>query len=91
MTPARRTLSLVLLAILLSGPGPVARAAAPEAQFPDVPNVASYTIDVSLDAEARLLTGREVVTYVNTSDRPIPNLVFHFYLNAFSSPDTLFM
>ncbi|HSJ58677.1 MAG TPA: M1 family metallopeptidase [Anaerolineae bacterium] len=55
------------------------------------PDVASYTIDVTLDAEAKTLTGHQVITYVNTTDRPIPDLVFHLYLNAFSSRDTLFM
>ncbi|MBN1659670.1 MAG: M1 family metallopeptidase [Anaerolineae bacterium] len=70
----------------LSGP-----AAGSAFQFPDAPDVASYTIDVTLDPEAKTLTGSEVITYANTSDQPIPDLVFHLYLNAFSSLDTLFM
>ena len=50
--------------------------------------VASYAIDVRLDTEAKTLTGREVVTYTNRTDEPIPDLVFHLYLNAFSSTET---
>jgi hypothetical protein len=53
--------------------------------------VASYVIDVTLDSEAKTLTAQEVVTYVNTTDEPIPDLVFHLYLNAFSGPDTVYM
>ena len=65
--------------------------AGPNPQFPDAPDVASYTIDVALDPDTKMLTGSEVITYVNTTDRPIPDLVFHLYLNAFSGLDTLFM
>ncbi|MGD2205720.1 MAG: M1 family metallopeptidase [Anaerolineae bacterium] len=55
------------------------------------PKVASYVIDVTLDAEAKTLTAHEVVTYVNSTKEPITDLVFHLYLNAFRSDDTLFM
>ena len=55
------------------------------------PDVASYTFDVTLDADAKTLTGHQVVTYRNTTTDPIPDLVFHLYLNAFRSQDSLFM
>jgi hypothetical protein len=55
------------------------------------PNVASYTIEVRLDAGAKRLNAHQRVTYVNTTGEPIPDLVFHLYLNAFRSQDSLFM
>jgi len=53
--------------------------------------VASYTIEVTLDAEAKRLTGHEVVTYANTTADPIPDLVFHLYLNGFRDPNSIFL
>jgi hypothetical protein len=53
--------------------------------------IASYEIDVTLDAGAKTLVGQETVTYINQTDEPIPDLVFHLYLNAFSGPDTVYM
>jgi hypothetical protein len=53
--------------------------------------VASYVIDVALDSRAKSLSAHEVVTYTNRTDEPIPDLVFHLYLNAFSGPDTIYM
>jgi hypothetical protein len=53
--------------------------------------VASYAIQVTLDVEAKTLTGHETITYVNRTEEPIPDLVFHLYLNAFRAADTLFL
>lgn len=53
--------------------------------------VASYDIEVTLDAEAKTLTAHEVITFLNTSDDPIPDLVFHLYLNAFRDENSLFL
>lgn len=53
--------------------------------------VACYTIEVLLDVEAKSLTAHQTLTYLNTTDVPIPDLVFHLYLNAFSDKDTLFL
>jgi len=53
--------------------------------------IASYTISVTLDAEAKTLTAHEVVTYTNATADPIPDLVFHLYLNAFRDENSLFM
>jgi hypothetical protein len=55
------------------------------------PDVASYTIDVRYDVESRTLTAHETAIYVNRTEEPIPDLVFHLYLNAFRSGDTLWM
>lgn len=52
--------------------------------------IASYTIEVTLDTEAKMLTAHELVTYLNTTADPIPDLVFHLYLNAFRDQNSLF-
>ena len=53
--------------------------------------VASYAIDVRLDVEAKTLAAHETITYVNTTRTPIPDLVFHLYLNAFRDSKSLFL
>jgi hypothetical protein len=55
----------------------------PVTQWPDVTPVASYDIRVALDAEAKTLSAQERITYVNTSQSLITDVVFHLYLNAF--------
>ena len=74
---------LLLLALLLLSP-PVVHAAL-------TTPVASYTIAVTLDTEAKTLAAHEVVTYVNTTADPIPDLVFHLYLNAFRDRNSIFL
>jgi hypothetical protein len=81
----------LLLAVLGPAPVPGTAAAQVPAWPPEAPEVASYAIDVTLDAEAKTLTGRESIRYANTTAEPIPDLVFHLYLNAFASRDTIFM
>ncbi len=66
---------------------PRAPALAPSPPLP----VASYAIDVALDADAKSLTASQVITYVNTTDEPIPDLVFHLYLNAFRDENSIFL
>lgn len=85
--------SALLLVFLLTasptlGARPVTAAATPTA-FPEP--VASYAIDVVLDAEAMTLTAHETITYRNVSAEAIPDLVFHLYLNAFRSADSIFL
>ena len=60
------------------------------APSPSLP-VASYAIDVALDVDAKALTARQVLTYVNTTKEPIPDLVFHLYLNAFRDENSVFL
>ncbi len=38
-----------------------------------------------------MLTGHEIVTYTNTTADPIPDLVFHLYLNAFRDANSIFL
>jgi hypothetical protein len=58
---------------------------------PTPPPVASYDIEVTLDPGLKTLTARQVITYVNTRSEPIPDLVFHLYLNAFRDRDSVFL
>lgn len=85
-----KSLLLPLALWLLFLPAP-AGAAAPDSLWPDVPPVASYDIEVRLDTEAKTLAAEEIITYTNTTAEPIPDLVFHLYLNAFRSQDSLFL
>jgi hypothetical protein len=83
-----RRLSFVTLVflLLLAACAPAAEpqvGGPPAAGWPKVAPVASYDIQVKLDADAKTLTGHETVTYVNTTDTPIPDVVLHLYLNAF--------
>jgi hypothetical protein len=53
--------------------------------------VANYEIDVALDVEQKMLFGREVLKWQNSSPDTIRELWFHLYLNAFKSAHTTFM
>ncbi len=58
---------------------------------PGAQEIANYDIEVSLDPQARLLTGEQTISYSNTTQTPITEIVFHLYLNAFKTTDTVFM
>ncbi len=55
------------------------------------PRNASYTIEVTLDPEARLLTGRQVVRWRNREERPATELWFHLYWNAWRNDQSTWM
>ncbi len=55
------------------------------------PDVASYTIAAAYDPEMYTLTGQQTAVYYNRTAAPIPTLVFHLYLNAFRSTETLWL
>lgn len=55
------------------------------------PDIAVYTIDVQLNPDKRMLEGIETITYRNDTQYPIPDLVFHLYLNAFKDAESIFM
>ncbi|HEX9975334.1 MAG TPA: M1 family peptidase, partial [bacterium] len=55
------------------------------------PRIASYDIDVRLDAEKNLLHGAEKLTWFNKSQDRITELQFHLYLNAFRNTKSTFM
>ncbi|MDZ7294099.1 MAG: M1 family metallopeptidase [candidate division KSB1 bacterium] len=52
--------------------------------------VANYSIDVSLHEQQRMLEGKEILTWTNTSSRNIDTLYFHLYWNAFKNNRSLF-
>lgn len=84
-----RPLTLLLLCSL--APLLLCSLAPPSAHAALTTPIASYTIEVTLDAEAKMLTAHEVVTYANTTADPIPDLVFHLYLNGFRDRDSIFL
>jgi hypothetical protein len=53
--------------------------------------VSHYTLDVTLDVEQRQISGTQQVTYRNISAEPMPDLVFHLYMNAFEDEESLFL
>ena len=59
-----------------------ARSATGTARGEPSPRNASYSIDVKLDIARRTLTGREVLTWRNTSNITTDELRFHLYYNA---------
>ncbi len=77
---------LALAALVMTAPLPVWA----EAMEPP-PDIASYTIAARYDPATYTLTGTETATYINRTADPIPDLVFHLYLNAFSGPETLWL
>jgi len=85
----RRVASL-LAAILFCGCAPLF-ASVPPASAQTRTGIASYSIQVTLDAVEKTLRGHETITYVNKTNEPIPDLVFHLYLNAFRDSKTIFL
>ncbi len=79
-----RLLFIVIVVALLL-PRPLAAATPPP------PDVASYRIEATYGVGSHVLSCRERMTYVNRSDAPMPDLVFHLYLNAFRNEETLWM
>ncbi len=77
------------LLLLLLFPVRPALAAPPPVEV--VTPVASYDIQVTLDPAGKKLVAQEIITYTNVTDEPIPDLVFHLYLNAFRDANSLFL
>jgi hypothetical protein len=71
---------------LLGLPAPLAA----QANVPP-PDVASYSITAAYDPVTHTLTGQQTAVYYNRTTDPLLSLVFHLYLNAFSSTETLWM
>jgi hypothetical protein len=55
------------------------------------PQIASYNIEVKLDTENKKLLGREIITFINASEKSVDTLFLHLYPNAFQSDTTTFM
>ncbi len=54
------------------------------------PQRIDYTIDVNLDTGSHELTGHERIELVNQSSKPLGELWWHLYLNAFANDRTTF-
>ena len=52
--------------------------------------IASYDIDVVLDVERKMLQGKEVLYWKNTSPDTIREIQFHLYYNAFKNTRSSF-
>jgi hypothetical protein len=91
----RLTAGLVLLALAapVQVPAPAPAAQEPTAPAPGAlsPRNASYRIQARLDAEARTISGDEVITWRNISSRPATSLQFHLYYNAWRDTQSSWM
>ena len=67
-----------------------AAAFAAGAQEPSARN-ASYQIDVELDPEARMLDGRQILTWRNIQSQPTDQLWFHLYWNGWRNSRSTWM
>jgi hypothetical protein len=86
MPGARHKSPLILLFLLLfSHPSP-----AYQDQL-ELPKVASYQIDVTLDVEQKTLEGEERLTFFNSTRYSVDTLFFHLYPNAFRTDSTALM
>lgn len=47
-----------------------------------------YEMELEMDDENRVLSGQELVTYYNRSDKPLKDIYFHIYPNAFNNKET---
>jgi Peptidase family M1 domain len=82
---------LLLVCVLAATPSPARFDAQGKAiGEPLSDRIASYVIDAKLDADARKLSGRETVTWVNRSAEPQGTLWFHAYWNAFKNSKSTF-
>ena len=54
-------------------------------------HISSYDIKARLNPETKLLTGSEVLTWLNDSPDTISSLRFHLYMNAFKNERSTFM
>ncbi len=94
---ARRLLCAVLTAALLlpagvaAPPAPRALQAAPFAapRAPLSERVVAYQIDARLDAQKKIISATETLTYRNLTGQPLKEFPFHLYLNGFQ-PDSTF-
>lgn len=55
------------------------------------PRIANYRFDVQLNPHEKRLSGTEILRWRNASDRPVRELRFHLYMNAFRNPKSTFL
>jgi hypothetical protein len=86
------------LLVLVAGLAPLAAAQeqdgaprAPDGATARPPFDSAYRIVAALDAGKKSIEGVEDVTFTNVGPRPLDELVFHLWMNAFSGPETTFL
>jgi hypothetical protein len=47
--------------------------------------IASYTMDVTLDTETKIITATELLSWTNSTETPTDEMWFHLYWNAFQN------
>jgi len=60
-------------------------------QRPFAKRIANYQMNVRLDVEKKIVSGTEVLTWLNTSKQNIGELRFHLYMNAFKNTESTFI
>ncbi len=87
--PMKSSLSLLSICLALFS----ANSSARQIVFPKPlsPRIANYRISVTLDAEKKMLKGKETLEWRNTSNERVRELQFHLYLNAFKNSLSTFM
>ncbi len=80
----RRGMQAVVLLLLTLSVGPAARARTGE-PLTISPRNANYRIEARLDSRRRIVTGREWLTWRNTTGSPTSELRYHLYYNAFKN------
>lgn len=88
----KKLLAFIILIGLTKAAGAAGFEPAP-ALFPTPlsPRLANYRIEVRLDQQAKLLHGRETLTWKNDQDFAVSDLWFHLYQNAFRNDRSTFM
>jgi hypothetical protein len=88
----RASIELVGTALAAEGTSPPAsRPTEPAEAAPASPAVVAYTIEARLDATLHRIDGKESVIFRNTTQRPLPELFLHLYLNAFKNEKSAFL
>ena len=96
---ARRLLCAALCGALLlpagvaAPPAPRPPQAAPPAAAPRAPlskRVVAYQMDARLDAQKKIISATETLTYRNLTGQPLKEFPFHLYLNGFQPESTFY-
>ena len=80
----KKSFTLMLLALLLI---PLSLTASQ----PLSQRVAYYQISVKLDTDKKMLYGDEVISFLNSSEDPLPELYLHLYWNAFRNDKSYYI
>lgn len=86
MRPPRALALAALSTILPTSASPPAAGAPPR-----VAPVASYRIEAAFDDRTKTISGAETITLANRTASPLPDLVFHLYLNGFRNDRSTWM